>query len=129
MLLLLQTSGVRFSPLCIKWGEFLPPPSFLEDLSSRAQDLLVSGEYLVKSLTCDKLDLFLSNLIPKESHKEDYVVPVPPVEKLQPASWTVPVPQDHAPQRIPWLLGEMALMGLNSYFSQLSHMSSLWTPV
>ncbi|KAJ9080221.1 hypothetical protein DSO57_1027339 [Entomophthora muscae] len=42
---------------------------FVEDLPIRAQNLLISDEYFVKSLTCDDLDPFLSNLIPKESYR------------------------------------------------------------
>ncbi|KAJ9053333.1 hypothetical protein DSO57_1025227, partial [Entomophthora muscae] len=87
---------------------------FVEYLPRRAQDLFVSGEYLVKSLTCDDLDPFLSDLILKESHGEDPVAPVPLIEESQTASWIMPMPQDHAPQCTPWLLRGMVLMELNS---------------
>ncbi|KAJ9081752.1 hypothetical protein DSO57_1011346 [Entomophthora muscae] len=32
-------------------------------------------------------------------------------------------------KRAPWVLGRMALMGLDSYFPQVSGVSSLWTPL
>ncbi|KAJ9069545.1 hypothetical protein DSO57_1017519 [Entomophthora muscae] len=99
------------------------------DLPSRAQDLLTSGEYLVKSLTCENLDLFSLDLPPGASHNEDTHVLVPPVEDPQPAFSTVPAPQGYSPQCTPWLLAGMALIGFNSYFPQLSPMSSLWTLV
>ncbi|KAJ9057794.1 hypothetical protein DSO57_1019287 [Entomophthora muscae] len=37
--------------------------------------------------------------------------------------------QEPVPKRALWLLGSMILMGLDSYFPQLSAVSSLWTPL
>ncbi|KAJ9054646.1 hypothetical protein DSO57_1011878 [Entomophthora muscae] len=54
----------------------------VEDLPDRAQDLLISDEHLVKSLTCDDLDLLLLDLPPRASHREDPLVLAPPVEDL-----------------------------------------------
>ncbi|KAJ9070749.1 hypothetical protein DSO57_1004666 [Entomophthora muscae] len=58
-------------------GQSLHPLHFVEDLPSRVHNLLVSGECLVKNLTWDGLDPFLSNQIPKEPPGEDSLVLVP----------------------------------------------------
>ncbi|KAJ9084284.1 hypothetical protein DSO57_1026067 [Entomophthora muscae] len=46
----------------------------MEDLPGRAQDLLISGKKLMKSLTCDDLDLLLLDLPPRVSCREDPIL-------------------------------------------------------
>ncbi|KAJ9059504.1 hypothetical protein DSO57_1001576 [Entomophthora muscae] len=93
-------------------------------------ELLVSGETIVKSLTCDNLELF----------DADYAVPTPTLE-VESASTVLSLDKDNlvpllafvvlppAPTCIPWLLTGLVLMGLNTYFLQLSPTSSLWSPL
>ncbi|KAJ9087899.1 hypothetical protein DSO57_1028651 [Entomophthora muscae] len=101
----------------------------LEGLPGRAHNLLVTGENLVKSFTCDDIDLFFPEPDPVVPHGEDTPGFPSPVEDIPPTSQDVPVLLEHAPKCAPWLLSAMVLMGLNSYFLQLPHVSSLWTPV
>ncbi|KAJ9055970.1 hypothetical protein DSO57_1037863 [Entomophthora muscae] len=92
--------------------------------------LLVLGEALVKSLTCDDLDL----------HSADPVLSTPAIDGVifsslssQESVNLVPVWVPEGPtlvfSRAPWLLTGLVLMGLNAYFSQLSLVSSLWSPL
>ncbi|KAJ9052772.1 hypothetical protein DSO57_1030849 [Entomophthora muscae] len=68
----------------------------LEDISSRAQDLLVTGKNLLKSLTCNDLDLFLPNLDLKDPCGRDTLESIIPVEKTKPALQVAPVLQKYA---------------------------------
>ncbi|KAJ9090334.1 hypothetical protein DSO57_1003457 [Entomophthora muscae] len=101
----------------------------LEDLLERAQDLFSTSVKLVKSLTCDGLDLFLPDLDLKAPCGDNTFEHAIPVKKPEFSLLAAPVLQEHAPKCSPWLLEGMVLMGLNLYFLQISHMSSLWTPV
>ncbi|KAJ9068649.1 hypothetical protein DSO57_1026531 [Entomophthora muscae] len=74
------------------------------NLPNRAHELLISGEYLVKSLTCDNLDPLLLNPPPGASHREDPLVPALPVKDPQPISWTAPASQSYSTQHTSWLL-------------------------
>ncbi|KAJ9062465.1 hypothetical protein DSO57_1010488 [Entomophthora muscae] len=70
---------------------------FVEDLPRQDQNLLVSGEYLVKSLTCNDLGPFLSDLIPTEPPGEGPVVTMLPVEDSWSALQNVSMPQSYTP--------------------------------
>ncbi|KAJ9084260.1 hypothetical protein DSO57_1026409 [Entomophthora muscae] len=105
------------------------PLCIVRYVSSQAQDILTASEKVVRSLTCDNLDLVAPDLSPSVS-------PVPP--SLLPLSSEVPVvlaPQgdkvspESTPKCAPWLLSRMILMGLDSYFPQLYIVSSLWAPL
>ncbi|KAJ9055465.1 hypothetical protein DSO57_1003545 [Entomophthora muscae] len=102
-------------------------PASLWDLPS---SLLFSREAVVKSLTCDNLDLDVVELALPSS--EEVVPPTPPLPSMvqknvvTPGSSKVASP---APTRTPWLLTGLILMGLNAYFPQLSPVSSLWSPL
>ncbi|KAJ9061659.1 hypothetical protein DSO57_1018511 [Entomophthora muscae] len=100
-----------------------------EDLSGRAQDLFATGENLMKSLTCDNLDLSLPSFNLKSLCNEVDLGHDIPTKKPKSIPQAAPALQEYAPKRAPWLLEGMVMMGLNSYFSQLSSVSSLWTPV
>ncbi|KAJ9063873.1 hypothetical protein DSO57_1036377 [Entomophthora muscae] len=92
--------------------------------------LLISGEALVKSLTCNELDL----------HTTDYTSLAPLLEEI-PVSSPVnlesddlmplqgPVMSVPVPTCTTWLLTSLVLMVLNVYFPQLSPVSSLWSPL
>ncbi|KAJ9062750.1 hypothetical protein DSO57_1007409 [Entomophthora muscae] len=93
-------------------------------------ELLVLGEKIVKSLTCDNLEFSV----------EDYAVPAPALEvvlaspvlsldKENPALLLAPVGLPPAPTCTPWLITGLVLMGLNAYFPQLSPVFSLWSPL
>ncbi|KAJ9072116.1 hypothetical protein DSO57_1030507 [Entomophthora muscae] len=90
----------------------------------------LSGETVVKSLTCNDLDFYTF----------DYTVPaltleVAPVSTLLSLEENnlvpiqAPVKLSPAPTCTPWLLTRLVLMGLNAYFPQLSPASSLWSPL
>ncbi|KAJ9080442.1 hypothetical protein DSO57_1025001 [Entomophthora muscae] len=80
----------------------------------QGQDLLISGEYLVKSLTCNNLDPLLLDLPPRASRREDPLVLALLAEDPQPISWATPAPQGYSIQHNPWMLAEMSLMGFDS---------------
>ncbi|KAJ9090373.1 hypothetical protein DSO57_1003109 [Entomophthora muscae] len=91
--------------------------------------LLYSGEAVVKSLTCDDLDLEVLNHASSAPASEE--VPMSPPLGLE-KSDSVPLRASVAPPFAltctPWLLTGLALMALNAYFPQLSPVSSLWSP-
>ncbi|KAJ9087850.1 hypothetical protein DSO57_1029017 [Entomophthora muscae] len=94
-----------------------------------SQDLFITSEILVKSLTCDDLEVTPFEPVPLTSQRIDPSEPHPSVE----AKPTVPeeekLPLEHAPKRTPWFLGGVFLMGLDSYFPCLSSASLLWMPL
>ncbi|KAJ9085867.1 hypothetical protein DSO57_1009707 [Entomophthora muscae] len=96
----------------------LPMPGFLT----------ISGEALFKSLTCNDLNLhaaghtLLSSLIEKVPVSSPLNLESNSLVPLQEPMMSVPVPTCMS-----WLLTGLVLMGLNVYFPQFSHVSSLWT--
>ncbi|KAJ9073439.1 hypothetical protein DSO57_1016490 [Entomophthora muscae] len=116
------------------WGEISSSarlvgrdPSSLWNLPS---GLLFSGEAVVKSLTCDDLDL--STVDHASPVSEEAMPPMRPLPSVV-LSPSVPLGPSKvsspAPTRTPWLLTGLILMGLNAYFPQLSPVSSLWSPL
>ncbi|KAJ9048535.1 hypothetical protein DSO57_1034203 [Entomophthora muscae] len=104
-----------------------------DDLSSLLlfpSDILTSREAIVKSLTCNDLDLHSTESILPSPSTKGYP---PPPPLLQSDADSVPLLETEAttlaPSRAPWLITGLMLMGLNSYFPQLSPVSSLWSPL
>ncbi|KAJ9080930.1 hypothetical protein DSO57_1019739 [Entomophthora muscae] len=100
--------------------------NLLENFPKRAQDIFATSENVVRSMTCDNLELSALDSFPPMTPSPDPLpseIPVSlgPEEDL--------VGQELASKRAPWLLGGMLLMGLDSYFPCLSATSSLWTPL
>ncbi|KAJ9086392.1 hypothetical protein DSO57_1004453 [Entomophthora muscae] len=92
--------------------------------------LLLSGEAVVKSLTCDDLDLDVVDYILPSSEGERTSMPsLPILEKSNSVPLEVLEVSPPAPSCAPWLITGLMLMGLNSYFPQLSPVSSLWSPL
>ncbi|KAJ9068787.1 hypothetical protein DSO57_1025167 [Entomophthora muscae] len=93
-------------------------------------DLLASGEAVVKSLTCDDLNLHSAELILPTPDAEG---PPPSPSPLQDKTVVAPLPEAKvstlAPSRAPWLVTGLTLMRLNSYFPQLSLTPFLWSPL
>ncbi|KAJ9067109.1 hypothetical protein DSO57_1003022 [Entomophthora muscae] len=98
----------------------------LSSLLHLPSGLLISGEALVKSLSCNNLDL----------HATDHTLLAPLTEKAPVSSFLnlesnnlgplqAPVKLSPAPTCTPWLLTRLVLMGLNAYFPKLSPVSSL----
>ncbi|KAJ9054088.1 hypothetical protein DSO57_1018214 [Entomophthora muscae] len=95
-----------------------------EDLPGRDQDILVTSENIVRSLICDDLEFYALKPVPSI-----FPMPLPseaPVTQVQEKGLGI---QEPVPKRSLWLLSSMILMGLDSYFLQLSAISSLWTPL
>ncbi|KAJ9048033.1 hypothetical protein DSO57_1039041 [Entomophthora muscae] len=88
----------------------------MEDLLGRAQDLLISGENLVKSLTYDYLDLLLLDLLPGLLHEEDSPSSALSVKDSQPIYWPIPGPQVQSTQCTPGFLQGWLLWGSTSTF-------------
>ncbi|KAJ9076552.1 hypothetical protein DSO57_1025064 [Entomophthora muscae] len=92
--------------------------------------LLLSGEAVVKSLTCDDLDLNIVDYILPSTKGDKTSVP-PPFSPNESAS--VPPEVLEIPPPVvscaPWVITGLVLMGLNSYFHQLSPVSSFWSPL
>ncbi|KAJ9078874.1 hypothetical protein DSO57_1002111 [Entomophthora muscae] len=92
--------------------------------------LLVSGEALVKSLTCDNLDLHSSDPVLPTLAVDGANFPSPsPQESVNPVPVWVLEGSTPSSSHAPWFLTRLVLMGLNSYFPQLSLASSLWSPL
>ncbi|KAJ9081001.1 hypothetical protein DSO57_1019067 [Entomophthora muscae] len=92
--------------------------------------LLISGEALVKILTCNDLDL----------HASDHTLLAPVIEEASASSPLSLEGNESVPLQAPvilvpvltckpWLLTRLVHMGLNAYFPQLSPVSSLWSPL
>ncbi|KAJ9074238.1 hypothetical protein DSO57_1008505 [Entomophthora muscae] len=81
----------------------------VKDLTDRAQDLLISGEHLVNSFTCDDLDQLLFKWLPGSLCEEDPPLFALPVEEPQAISWPAPAPQGYSTQCTP------ATSRINSY--------------
>ncbi|KAJ9068436.1 hypothetical protein DSO57_1028611 [Entomophthora muscae] len=102
-------------------------PSSLLNLPS---SLLFSGEIIVKSLTCNNLDFeFFDYALPNPMGEEMLTSSLPSLEKSNLVPLQVPVMPPLTPIRMPWLLTSLILMGFNTYFPQLSPVSSLWSPL
>ncbi|KAJ9088593.1 hypothetical protein DSO57_1021486 [Entomophthora muscae] len=127
LLLLWSTSPDLWGKISLSARLVGRDPSSLWDLPS---GLLFSGEALVKSLTCDDLDLDMVDHTSPVSEKA-----VPPMRPLPSVVMSPPVPlgpskmSSPAPTSTPWLLTGLILIGLNAYFPQLSPVSSLWSPL
>ncbi|KAJ9061029.1 hypothetical protein DSO57_1024785 [Entomophthora muscae] len=93
---------------------------WLEDPLARAQDLCVTGENLVKSLTCNNIELSFPEPDSVVPRKEAYPASLSAEEEIQPTPQVMPVPLENALTPISWSLGGIALLGLNAYFPQLS---------
>ncbi|KAJ9072955.1 hypothetical protein DSO57_1021584 [Entomophthora muscae] len=92
--------------------------------------LLLLGETIVKSLTCDNLDFHAIDLtVPTPTLEEVPAPALPSLEGNNLAPLQAPSNLPHAPTCTPWLLAGLVLMGLNAYFPQLSPASSLWSPL
>ncbi|KAJ9070874.1 hypothetical protein DSO57_1002934 [Entomophthora muscae] len=102
------------------------PPSLL----GLPRNLFHSREAVIRSLTCDDLDLgdtAYASLVPVSV--EGPMPSFTDLEKdsLEPLHTTMMPPP--APTCTPWLLTGMALMALNAYLPQMSSVSSLWYPL
>ncbi|KAJ9059028.1 hypothetical protein DSO57_1006505 [Entomophthora muscae] len=102
------------------------PPSLL----SLPSNLFHSGEAVVKSLTCDNLDLSDAVYASLAPVGEEVSMPsFPDLEKSSSEPLRALVMPPPAPTCTPWLLTGMALMALNAYLPQISSVSSLWYPL
>ncbi|KAJ9086782.1 hypothetical protein DSO57_1000407 [Entomophthora muscae] len=105
-------------------------PNLWSKITSSARGLLLSGEAVVKSLKCDDLDLNVNNYILPSTEGERILVPsLPSLDKsasVSPEALEIPPPVAPWP---PWVITGIALMGLNSYFPQLSPVSPFWSPL
>ncbi|KAJ9053015.1 hypothetical protein DSO57_1028364 [Entomophthora muscae] len=102
-------------------------PSSLLHLPS---ELLLSGETIVKSLTCYDLDFCAVNYtVPAPTLEELPVSTLPSLEGNALVPLQAPVKLPPTPTCTPWLLTGLVLMGLNAYFPQLFLTFSLWSPL
>ena len=127
LLLLRSTSPDLWSKLSSSARLASVAPSSLLSLPG---SLLYSGEAVVKSLTCDDLDLESASYAPPAPVGDE--VPMPSSPGLENGNLVPPRASAVAlstPVRTPWLVAGLALMALNGYFPQLSPVSSLWSPL
>ncbi|KAJ9089359.1 hypothetical protein DSO57_1013732 [Entomophthora muscae] len=127
LLLLWSTSPDLWGKISLSARLVGRDPASLWDLPS---SLLFSGEAVVKSLTCDDLDLDTVDLTSPVS--EGAAPSMPPLPNVVQGHAVPPGPSkvsSPAPTHTPWLLTGLILMGLNAYFPQLSPVSSLWSPL
>ncbi|KAJ9060143.1 hypothetical protein DSO57_1034097 [Entomophthora muscae] len=101
----------------------------LEDIPRQAQEILATSKNVVRSLTCDNLEFPTHE--PNLSVPPNLTPPIPPFFEAPVvlASEESEAVQESAPKCASWLLGGMILMGLDSFFPQLSNVSSLWMPL
>ncbi|KAJ9082837.1 hypothetical protein DSO57_1000822 [Entomophthora muscae] len=127
LLLLWSTSPDLWSKISSSVQLASEVPSSLLSLPG---NLLYSGEAVVKSLTCDDLDLDDDDYASPAPVGKKVPMSAPPVlEKSNLVSLHASGISPSAPACAPWLLTNLALMALNAYFPQLSPMSSLWSPL
>ncbi|KAJ9048769.1 hypothetical protein DSO57_1031457 [Entomophthora muscae] len=137
-----QVCGVFFGPLLLLlwstlpelWSKISSSDCLVGDNLSRLLDLpsglLFSGKAVVKSLTCDNLDLEAAGFIQSAPVvKERLVSPISSPEKRNLVPLQAPAMPPPALTCMPWLLTGLVLMGLNTYFPQLSPVLSLWSPL
>ncbi|KAJ9078473.1 hypothetical protein DSO57_1006253 [Entomophthora muscae] len=99
-------------------------------LLSLPVSLLYSEEAMVKSLTCDDLDLEdVDYASPAPVGKKVPISPPADLEKSNSVPLHAYVMFPSSPTCTPWLLTRLVIMGLNAYFPQLSPVSSLWYPL
>ncbi|KAJ9049005.1 hypothetical protein DSO57_1028947 [Entomophthora muscae] len=92
--------------------------------------LLVSGEALVKSLTCNDSDLHSADpILPNPAVDEAAFPSSSPQESVNLVPLQAPEVPIPVPSHAPWLLARLVLIRLNAYFLQLSLVSSLWSPL
>ncbi|KAJ9072572.1 hypothetical protein DSO57_1026147 [Entomophthora muscae] len=100
-----------------------------ENIPGHTQNILTASENVVKSLTCDDLEYSALNPTPSEYPSLSSPTPPLPVVLAVLSQGDGLEVKEHPPKRANWLLGRMILIGLDSYFPQLSTVSSLWTPL
>ncbi|KAJ9080352.1 hypothetical protein DSO57_1025953 [Entomophthora muscae] len=127
LLLLWSTSPDLWSKLSSLAQLASAAPSSLLSLTG---SLLYSGEAVVKSLTCDDLDLEdVNHAPPAPVGKKVPMSPPPGLEKSELVPLCASAILPSTPTCTPWLLTGLALMALNAYFPWLSPVSSLWSPL
>ncbi|KAJ9078428.1 hypothetical protein DSO57_1006839 [Entomophthora muscae] len=89
----------------------------------------VTNENLVRSLTCDNIELSPLKKALLASQSLDSPMPPLPVDPDPAAQGEGLDVQEHTPMRTSWVLSGIILMSLDSYFPQISPASSLWTPL
>ncbi|KAJ9068067.1 hypothetical protein DSO57_1032406 [Entomophthora muscae] len=88
----------------------------------------VLSHSLVKSLTCNNLDLYATDHTLLSPLREKIPVSYPPhLESDDMAPLQAPVVPAFIFTCTPWLLTGLVLMGLNVYFPQFSPVSSFWS--
>ncbi|KAJ9048152.1 hypothetical protein DSO57_1037901 [Entomophthora muscae] len=100
-----------------------------EDIPGQAQDILATSENFMISLTCDDLEFPALKPAPSTPPVLACLMPLPskdPIVQVLGEGLSI---QESTPKRAPWLLSGMILMALDSYFPQLSDMSSLLPPL
>ncbi|KAJ9082278.1 hypothetical protein DSO57_1006063 [Entomophthora muscae] len=84
----------------------------------------------MKSLTCDDLDLDVADyILPSSKGERTSIHSLPSLERSNSAPLEVLEVPPPTASRAPWVITGLVLMGLNSYFPQLSPVSSLWSPL
>ncbi|KAJ9076474.1 hypothetical protein DSO57_1025858 [Entomophthora muscae] len=102
----------------------------LSGLLNFPNGLLLSREDVVKSLTWYDLDLdVVDYILPSYEGERTSMPSLPSLEKSNLVPLEVCKVSPPAPSCAPWLITGLVLMGLNSYFPQLSPVSSLWSPL
>ncbi|KAJ9086463.1 hypothetical protein DSO57_1003798 [Entomophthora muscae] len=95
-----------------------------------SSDLFTSSEAIVKSLTCNNLDLqSAESILPAPSAKGTSLYPPLMQNDTDSVSLQEMEVLPLAPSHASWLVASLVLMGLNSYFPQLSPVFSLWSPL
>ncbi|KAJ9078723.1 hypothetical protein DSO57_1003583 [Entomophthora muscae] len=100
----------------------------LEDLPGRDNDLLSTGETLVKILTCDDLNFYYPDLSPPHLCDEGTPVSQPLSEEQVPPLHESFKALVCAPLHAPWLLSGLVLMEIDAYLPWVFCVSSLWSP-
>ncbi|KAJ9070916.1 hypothetical protein DSO57_1002545 [Entomophthora muscae] len=97
----------------------------LKNLPGRAQNMLSTGDHLVKSLSSDEVDVSSVQMIPDNPFPKVVLASIPAYVGETPPLFDSPLHPVPAPGHTYWLLLAMLLMRINVYLPQMSPTLSL----
>ncbi|KAJ9055794.1 hypothetical protein DSO57_1039515 [Entomophthora muscae] len=103
--------------------------NMFEDIPAHTQGIYTTSENVVRSLTCNDLDLPTAKTVPAAPLSLGHPTLLPSENPHVLVSEEGLATPELTPKRASWLLNGMILMGLDSYFTWVSVASSLWTPL
>ncbi|KAJ9064501.1 hypothetical protein DSO57_1029952 [Entomophthora muscae] len=103
--------------------------NMFEDIHTCAQGIYTTSENVVRSLTCNDLDLSTTKTVPATPLSLGHPTLLPSEDLPVLVSEEGLGTPELTPKCASWLLSRRILMGLDFYFPRVSAASSLWTPL